>query len=89
MSKVLIDDILDEPELAEEAAVPATDLELLLLTEKITSFEIPTQVFLQAVAIAAYDCASAYRYADNYLISHQNKQKNLRLSRPLHHFEHN
>jgi hypothetical protein len=89
MSKVLIDDILDEPELAEEAAVPATDWELLLLAEKITSFDIPLQVFLQAVAIAAYDCVSAFRYADNYLLSHKSKRKNLRLLKPLRNFENN
>lgn len=90
MSKALIDDIYNEPEWAEEVAVPATDRELLVLTERISSFEIPIQVFLQAVAIAAYDCASAFRYADNYIMNHQkSKRKNLRLLKPLRNFENN
>ncbi|AFY43105.1 hypothetical protein [Nostoc sp. PCC 7107] len=90
MSKALIEDIFNEPEWAEETAVPATDGELLMLTERISSFEIPIQVFLQAVAIAAYDCAAAFRYADNYLTSHkQNKRKNLRVFRSLRNFENN
>ncbi|MCC5635373.1 hypothetical protein LC593_05810 [Nostoc sp. CHAB 5844] len=90
MSKALIDEIANEPEWAEEAAIPATDRELLLLTERISSFDIPIQVFLQAVAIAAYDRASAFRYADNYLMSHkQNKRKNLRVFKSLRNFENN
>jgi len=90
MSKALIDDIFNEPEWAEETAVPATDRELLLLTERISSFEIPIQVFLQAVAIAAYDCKSAFRYADNYLTTHKkNKRKNLRVFKSLRNFENN
>jgi hypothetical protein len=90
MSKALIEDISNEPEWAEEIALPATDKELLLLTETISRFEIPIQVFLQAVAIAAYDCASAFRYADNYLSTHQkNKRKKVRLFRPLHDFDNN
>ncbi|MEA5503080.1 hypothetical protein VB735_08170 [Halotia wernerae UHCC 0503] len=51
----------------QEIALPATDGELVLLTEKLLEVEIPTNVFFQAIAIAAYDCASAFRYADNYL----------------------
>jgi len=90
MSKALVDEIFNEPEWAEETALPATDRELLLLTERISSFDIPIQVFLQAVAIAAYDCASAFRYADNYLINHKkNKRKKLRLFQPLHDFDNN
>ncbi|MBD2593882.1 hypothetical protein H6G74_06000 [Nostoc spongiaeforme FACHB-130] len=90
MSKALVEDLFNEPEWAEETAVPATDRELLLLTERISSFEIPMQVFLQAVAIAAYDCASAFRYADNYLTTHhKNKRKNLRFFKPLRNFENN
>ncbi|MBE9209247.1 hypothetical protein IQ244_22605 [Nostoc sp. LEGE 06077] len=90
MSKALINDIFNEPEWAEETAVSATDRELVLLTERISSFEIPIQVFLQAVAIAAYDCEAASRYAENYLTSHkQNKRKNLRVFRSLRNFENN
>ncbi|MBD2439863.1 hypothetical protein [Nostoc sp. FACHB-110] len=90
MSKVLIDDIFNEPEWAEEVAVPATDGELLLLTERISRFEIPLQVFLQAVAIAAYDCASAFRYADNYIMNHKTtKRKNLRMLKTVRNFENN
>jgi hypothetical protein len=90
MSKALINDIFNEPEWAEDTAVPATDRELLLLTERISSFEIPMQVFLQAVAIAAYDCESAFRYADNYLTTHKkNKRKNLRLFKSWRNFENN
>ncbi|MBU7586419.1 MAG: hypothetical protein KAF91_26745 [Nostoc sp. TH1S01] len=90
MSKALIDNVFNEPEWAEETAVPATDRELLLLTERISRFEIPIQVFLQVVAIAAYDCASAFRYADNYLMNHKkNKRKNLRVFKSLRNFENN
>ncbi|MEA5513385.1 hypothetical protein [Nodularia sp. UHCC 0506] len=67
MSKVLIKNTLNEPELAEETAIPATEQELLFLTQKLAELEIPIKVFLQAVSIAAYDCSSAFRYADKYL----------------------
>ncbi|MBE9006171.1 hypothetical protein IQ259_14185 [Fortiea sp. LEGE XX443] len=90
MSKALIEEVFNESEWAEETALPATDRELILLTERISQFEIPIQVFLQAVAIAAYDCEAAFRYADNYLITHKkNKRKKLRLFQPLHNFENN
>ncbi len=51
----------------QDIALPATDEELVLLTERLVEVEVPTNVFFQAVAIAAYDCASAFRYADNFL----------------------
>ncbi|MBE9051667.1 hypothetical protein IQ243_14790 [Nostocales cyanobacterium LEGE 11386] len=96
MSKALIEDIFfndPESEWGEETALPATDRELLILTQKLSGFEIPIKVFLQAVAIAAYDCASAFRYADNYLAILQNKnkhkRKNLFLLRSASDFENN
>ena len=67
MSKVLIENALNEPEWAEEAVFPATEQELLFLTQKLAELEIPIKVFLQAVSIAAYDYLSAFRYADKYL----------------------
>ncbi|WP_404800451.1 hypothetical protein [Atlanticothrix silvestris] len=53
----------------QDIALPATDEELVLLTEKLLEVEVPTNVFFQAIAIAAYDYASAFRYADNFLNS--------------------
>ncbi len=67
MSDFLRNNPLNEPELSEETAFPATDQELLFLTQKLAEVEIPIKVFLQAVSIAAYDCLSAFRYADKYL----------------------
>ncbi|WP_414565938.1 MULTISPECIES: hypothetical protein [unclassified Anabaena] len=75
MSRALIEDIFNEPEWSEETAFPATDKELLILTQQLSGFEVPIKVFLQAVAIAAYDCESAFRYADNYLTMVQRKNK--------------
>ncbi|MEH2079431.1 MAG: hypothetical protein V7K89_05275 [Nostoc sp.] len=75
MYKVLIDDIFSDSEGAEETTFPATDEDLLILTEKFLGFEIPSKVFLQAIAIADYDGAAAFRYVDNYLINLKNKKK--------------
>ena len=66
---------MNEPEWEEETAFPATDKELLFLTQKLAELEIPIKVFLQAVSIAAYDCFSAFRYADQYLSLAQNQHK--------------
>jgi hypothetical protein len=73
--KALIEDIFSDSEEAEEITFPATDQDLLILTEKFLGFEIPPKVFLQAIAIADYDCASAFRYVDNYLATRKNKNK--------------
>lgn len=92
MFKALIEDIFNEPECSEDAALPATDNELLILTEKLSRQYVPTKVFFQAVAIAAYDRASAFRYADNYLTTHKNKNKRkniLLLSKSVPDFENN
>ena len=90
MSNALVENIFNEPESAEETAVPATDRELLLLTERISQFEIPIKVFLQVVAIAAYDRASAFRYADNYLTTHKkNQRQKSRLLQPVHSLKNN
>ncbi|MEH2166275.1 MAG: hypothetical protein V7K41_06295 [Nostoc sp.] len=75
MYKALIDDIFSDSEGAEETTFPATDEDLLILTEKFLGFEIPSKVFLQAIAIADYDGAAAFRYVDNYLITIKNKKK--------------
>lgn len=75
MSKALIENSWDELEWAEETAFPATDDQLLILTQKLSELEIPIKVFLQAVSIAAYDCVSAFRYADKYLTLFQNQHK--------------
>ncbi|MFN6570751.1 hypothetical protein A6770_07770 [Nostoc minutum NIES-26] len=91
MSKALIEDILDDSEWAQETALPATDNDLLILTEKFLGFEIPPNVFLQAISIAAYDCAAAFRYTDNYLavLKTKNKRKNLLLIESYRGFENN
>ncbi len=75
MSKALIEDIFNDSEEAQEITFPATDKDLLILTEKFLGFEIPSKIFLQAISIAAYDCASAFRYVDNYLATFKNKNK--------------
>ncbi|MHC5739676.1 hypothetical protein [Nostoc sp.] len=75
MYKALIDDIFSDSEGAEETTFPATDEDLLILTEKFLGFEIPSKVFLQAIAIADYDGAAAFRYIDNYLTTLKNKNK--------------
>jgi hypothetical protein len=73
--KALIEDIFYDSEGAEETTFPATDEDLLILTEKFLGFEIPSKVFLQAIAIADYDGAAAFRYVDNYLTALKNKKK--------------
>jgi hypothetical protein len=73
--RALIEDIFFDAEDAEETTFPATDQELLVLTEKFLGFEIPSKVFLQAIAIADYDGAAAFRYVDNYLTTLKNKNK--------------
>jgi hypothetical protein len=85
MLKVLLDNTWDESEWSEQTALPATDKELLILTEKLSELEIPIKVFLQAVSIAAYDCVSAFRYADKYLSHYDNQH----LSENLADFNHN
>jgi hypothetical protein len=75
MSKAWFEDILIDLEQPEETALPATDKDLLVLTEKLLEFEIPVKVFLQALDIAAYDCASAFRYCDHYLHSMKKRRK--------------
>ncbi|WP_375495235.1 hypothetical protein [uncultured Nostoc sp.] len=75
MYKALIDDIFSDSEGSEENTFPATDKDLLILTEKFLGFEIPPKVFLQAIAIADYDCAAAFRYVDNYLTTLKNKNQ--------------
>ncbi|MHC0062038.1 hypothetical protein ACWATR_03810 [Nostoc sp. UIC 10890] len=75
MYKTLIEDIFYDSEGTEETTFPATDEDLLILTEKFLGFEIPSKVFLQAIAIADYDGAAAFRYVDNYLITLKNKKK--------------
>jgi hypothetical protein len=76
--RALIEDIFYEPEETEETeetTFPATDKDLLILTERFLAFEIPSKVFLQAIAIADYDGAAAFRYVDSYLNTLKNKNK--------------
>lgn len=75
MYKALIEDIFHDSEGLEETTFRATDEDLLILTEKFLGFEIPPKVFLQAIAIADYDSAAAFRYVDNYLTNLKNKNK--------------
>ncbi|MFN6465331.1 MAG: hypothetical protein RMZ41_026410 [Nostoc sp. DedVER02] len=78
MYRALIEDIFSDPEETEETeeiTFPATDKDLLILTEKFLAFEIPSKIFLQAIAIADYDGAAAFRYVDNYLTTLKNKNK--------------
>ncbi|MEA5605779.1 hypothetical protein [Nostoc sp. UHCC 0252] len=75
MYRALIEDIFSDPEETEEITFPATDKDLLVLTEKFLAFEIPSKIFLQAIAIADYDGAAAFRYVDNYLTTLKNKKK--------------
>jgi|GEM_PF-892767 len=93
VSKVLIEDVFHDSEGAEEITFPATDKDLLVLTEKFLKFEISPKIFLQAIAIADYDCAAAFRYVDNYLTipkkKNKRKHKNLLLFRSSPNFENN
>ncbi|MCC5612406.1 hypothetical protein LC612_38300 [Nostoc sp. CHAB 5834] len=50
-----------------EATVAATEEESVILAEKLTQVAIPLYVLLQALNIAKYDKAAAFRYADKYL----------------------
>ena len=79
MHRAFLEDMFDVPEREEKNASPATDEDLIALADKFAGFEIPYKVFLQAIAISAYDVASAFRYADNYLtiLKKANKSKNL------------
>ncbi|MCC5639001.1 hypothetical protein LC593_24850 [Nostoc sp. CHAB 5844] len=54
----------DEP---LETAIAATEEESVLLAEKLTQVAIPLEVLMQALNIAKYDKAAAFRYADQYL----------------------
>ncbi|WP_414569357.1 hypothetical protein [Nostoc sp. CCY 9925] len=58
-----------------ETTVAATEEESVILAEKLTQVAIPLEVLLQALNIAKYDKAAAFRYADNYL----NKGKKLKM----------
>lgn len=94
MSKAVIEDIFYDPDGSEETTLPATDRDLLILTQRLCDQEVPIKVLLQAIAIAAYDGAAACRYADNYLTSvkhqRQRKRKNVvLLRRSLCNFEQN
>ncbi|MBD2336451.1 hypothetical protein H6G64_05535 [Calothrix sp. FACHB-156] len=75
MSRALNEEIFNEPEQVEEVSLPVTEEDLFVLLQKFAGYEIPTKVFSQAVAIAAYDRASAFRYADNYVNILKNKTK--------------
>jgi hypothetical protein len=76
MYKALNEDIyFNEPEQVEEMSLPVTEEDLLILMQKFSGYEIPAKVFSQAVAIATYDRASAFRYADNYVNILKNKNK--------------
>jgi hypothetical protein len=87
MSKALIEDIFYDPEWSEDATFPATDNDLLILTQQLSHQEVPPKVFFQAIAIAAYDCASAFRYANNYLdsVKRKHKRKNILMLRKCWH----
>ncbi|MBD2450174.1 hypothetical protein H6G76_24030 [Nostoc sp. FACHB-152] len=61
-----------------EMAVAATEIDSVMLAEKLTEYEVPLKVLLQALAIAAYDGAAAIRYAEQYL-NKRNKQKQILL----------
>ncbi|MBW4644939.1 MAG: hypothetical protein KME23_18430 [Goleter apudmare HA4340-LM2] len=74
MSKQLVKETCNQPERVKEVSLPATDQDLLNLMQKFSGFEVPTNVVMQAMAIATYDCASACRYADNYLNILKNKK---------------
>ncbi|MGH1396109.1 MAG: hypothetical protein ACRAVC_19075 [Trichormus sp.] len=94
MFKAVIEDIFYDPDGSEDASLPATDGDLLILTQRLCDQEVPTKVFFQAIAIAAYDGAAAFRYADNYLArvkrQRQRRRKNVvLLRRSLCNFEQN
>ncbi|MFQ4144786.1 hypothetical protein [Chlorogloeopsis sp. ULAP02] len=74
-----IEDIFDYSQSVENTGLFPTDEDLLTLYEKFSGFDIPTNVFLQAISIAAYDRASAFRYADYYVsvLKNENKRQNL------------
>jgi len=57
---------------SSDTTLPATAGDLLILAEKLTEVEVSLKVLLQALAIAAYDSAAAFRYADNYLKNRKN-----------------
>jgi hypothetical protein len=61
-----------------ETTVAATEKDSVMLAEKLTEFEVPLKVLLQALAIAAYDGAAAIRYAEQYL-NKRKKQKQILL----------
>ncbi|BAZ67757.1 MAG: hypothetical protein KME28_15815 [Pelatocladus maniniholoensis HA4357-MV3] len=80
MFKPLIEDTFDQPEQVKDTTSPATDVDILKLIQKFSGFETPVKVVLQAIAIANYDCASAFRYADNYLNILKNKKQHQKVS---------
>jgi hypothetical protein len=79
MSKQLVEETYNQSERVKEVTVAATDQELLNLMQKFSGFEVPPKVVMQAMAIATYDCASAFRYADNYLNILKNKKHRKKL----------
>lgn len=79
MSKQLVKDTVHQPERVREVTLAATDEDLLNLMQKFSGFEVPPKVVMQAMAIATYDCASAFRYADNYLNILNNKKHRKKL----------
>lgn len=92
MFKAVIEDYFGEPEYLEETTFPASDHDLLILTQRLCDQNVPTKVFMQAIAIAAYDGAAAFRYADNYFnkVRTRRKRKNsLWLKKPVCNFEQN
>lgn len=78
MSKAWLEDMFIDLGQSEDTALPATDSDLMILTEKLLEFEIPVKVFLQTLDIAAYDCASAFRYFDHYLTTMKKRHHKLR-----------
>ncbi|MCW5318280.1 hypothetical protein GTQ43_32485 [Nostoc sp. KVJ3] len=57
-----------------EAIVAATEEESVILAEKLTQVVIPLPVLLQALNIAKYNKAAAFRYADKYLKNIKNSK---------------
>lgn len=79
MSKQLVKNTENQIERVREVTLPATDQDLLDLMQKFSGFGVPPKVVMQAMSIATYDCASAFRYADNYLNILNNKKNRKKL----------
>jgi hypothetical protein len=65
MQNIRVNQELDSESL--KTSVAATEIDSVMLAEKLTEFEVPLKVLLQALAIAAYDSEAALRYAEQYL----------------------